>query len=90
MPVLSTAAAAGCARSTEKRASGRRGLGRRLAPVAPVALAHLRRGPIELRLFTMVTTLGAPLDVTAEELRIESCSPADDASERVPRGWAPV
>lgn len=33
----------------------------------------------------MITTLGTPLDVTAEELRIESYFPADDASERLLR-----
>ncbi len=62
----------------------------RLAPIAPFATVHLRRGPLELRLFTMVTTLGTPLDVTAEELRIESYFPADPASEQVLRGWAPA
>ncbi|MEZ4403824.1 MAG: helix-turn-helix transcriptional regulator [Kofleriaceae bacterium] len=62
----------------------------RLAAVAPFATVHLRRGPIELRLFTMVTTLGTPLDVTAAELRIESYFPADDASDRVLRSWAPT
>jgi transcriptional regulator with XRE-family HTH domain len=43
---------------------------------------HLKRGDLELRLFTTITTLGTPLDVTAEELRIESYFAADDASER--------
>jgi transcriptional regulator with XRE-family HTH domain len=60
----------------------------RLAAVAPFAHVHLRRGPLELRLFTMISTLGTPLDVTAEEIRIESYFPADDASEAVLRGWA--
>jgi len=36
---------------------------------------------LEVRLFSMLTTLGTALDVTAEELRIESYFPADDASE---------
>lgn len=60
----------------------------RLAPIAPFATVALRRGELALRLFTMVTTLGTPLDVTAEELRIELYFPADDASEEVLRGWA--
>jgi hypothetical protein len=59
----------------------------RLAPIAPFAAVHLRFGALELRLFTMVTTLGTPLDVTAEELRIESYFPADDVTEQVLRGW---
>ncbi len=47
----------------------------------PVALVHMKRGPHEARLFTMVTTLGTPLDVTAQELAIESYFPADEATE---------
>jgi transcriptional regulator with XRE-family HTH domain len=42
---------------------------------------HLRAGEVEMRLFTMLTTLGTPLDVTAQELRIESYFPADDATD---------
>ncbi|MBZ0232220.1 MAG: XRE family transcriptional regulator, partial [Deltaproteobacteria bacterium] len=56
--------------------------------VRPFAAVHLRCGDLELRLFTMLTTLGTPLDVTAEELRIETYFPADDATESVLRGWA--
>lgn len=48
---------------------------------APVSLVHLKRGEHEARLFTMVTTLGTPLDVTAQELAIESYFPADEATE---------
>jgi transcriptional regulator with XRE-family HTH domain len=47
----------------------------------PVALVHMKRGEHEARLFTMVTTLGTPLDVTAQELAIESYFPADDATD---------
>lgn len=47
----------------------------------PVALVHMKRGEHEARLFTMVTTLGTPLDVTAQELAIESYFPADEATE---------
>lgn len=35
-----------------------------------------RRGGIELELFTTITTLGTPLDITLQELRIESFFPA--------------
>jgi transcriptional regulator with XRE-family HTH domain len=48
----------------------------------PVAVLHLRRGADELRLFTLLTTIGTPLDVTAQELTLESFFPADDATER--------
>lgn len=49
----------------------------------PVAVAVHLRAPDggEARIFTMLTTIGTPLDVTAEELRIELYFPLDDASE---------
>jgi transcriptional regulator with XRE-family HTH domain len=43
---------------------------------------HIRRGDLELRLFSTIMTLGTPHDVTLQELRIETLFPADDASER--------
>lgn len=54
-------------------------------PVLPLVV---RRDAIELRLFTTLTTLGTALDVTAEELRIESYFPADAATERFLRELA--
>jgi len=39
-----------------------------------------------VRLFTMLTSIGTPLDVTAEELHIESYFPADEATEALLRG----
>ena len=47
-------------------------------PFLPV---HLRRDGIEARFFTMLTTIGTPLDVTAEELRVEAYFPADEATK---------
>jgi transcriptional regulator with XRE-family HTH domain len=44
-------------------------------------LVHLRHEDVELRMFTTVTTLGTPMDITAQELRIECYYPADDATE---------
>ena len=38
---------------------------------------HLRKGDVDVRFLTTITTLGTPLDVTAQELRIESYFPAD-------------
>ncbi len=56
------------------------------AGVNPVAMpVHLRRGDQELRYFTTLTTLGTPLDVTAQELRIESYFPLDEATEKLAR-----
>ena len=48
----------------------------------PISLVHLKRGDDEARLFTMITTIGTPLDVTAQELAIETYFPADEATER--------
>jgi len=48
----------------------------------PTATVHLRLGANEARFFTMLTTVGTPLDVTAQELAIESYFPADEATER--------
>lgn len=49
---------------------------------APAAQVHLKRGDEEARIFSMLTTIGTPLDVTAQELAIESYFPADDATDR--------
>ena len=46
---------------------------------------HIRRGDQELRYFTTLTTLGTPLDVTAQELRIDGFFPTDDATDAFAR-----
>jgi len=43
---------------------------------------RLRRGSLGLRLFTTIATLGTPLDVTLQELRVEMLFPADEDSKR--------
>ena len=48
----------------------------------PVGTLHLRRGEHELRLFALLTSVGTPLDVTAEDLAVELLFPADDATDR--------
>jgi len=59
-------------------------LGGPLRPTEPspllVAVA-LRRGVKQLRFFTAITTLGTPLDVTLQELRIETLFPADPSTK---------
>ena len=55
---------------------------------APVLGIHFRRDETSLRLFTTITTLGTPHDVTLQEIRIECFFPADDATARVFHGWA--
>jgi transcriptional regulator with XRE-family HTH domain len=41
---------------------------------------NLEKGDTRLSLFSTLTTLGTPLDVTAQELRIESYFPADETT----------
>jgi hypothetical protein len=54
-------------------------LERRALPFLPVCL---RKDGVELNLFTTITTLGTPHDVTLHELRLETFFPADEASAR--------
>jgi hypothetical protein len=54
-------------------------LDRRALPFMPLELA---RDGVQLSLFTTITTLGTPRDVTVHELRLESFFPADDATAR--------
>lgn len=50
------------------------------APPLPFLPLHVRRDGVEARFFTLLTTIGTPLDVTAEELSIEAYFPADEAT----------
>lgn len=50
------------------------------APAPPLVTMHLKRDELELRLFSTITTLGTPQDVTLQELRIETFHPADETS----------
>ena len=54
---------------------------------APVVPMHFRKGDVSVRLFTTIATLGTPRDITAQELRIECCFPADEPSATVMHGW---
>jgi transcriptional regulator with XRE-family HTH domain len=55
---------------------------------APFLTVHLRRGDLEARIFTTIATIGTPIDATAEEIRIETYFPADDATSRLMRTLA--
>lgn len=52
-------------------------LDRRALPFLPFTL---RKDGVELNLFTTITTLGTPHDVTVHELRLEAFFPADEAT----------
>ncbi|HBZ05407.1 MAG TPA: XRE family transcriptional regulator, partial [Massilia sp.] len=54
-------------------------LDRAALPFLPM---RLRKDGVELNLFTTITTLGTPHDVTVHELRLESFFPADEASRQ--------
>lgn len=54
----------------------------------PFLTVHLRRGPLEARLFTTIATIGTAIDATAEELRLETYFPADEHTARLMRSLA--
>lgn len=56
-----------------------------LLPILPLELDF---DGLRLKLFSIITTIGTPQDVTADELRIEAFFPADEATERFFRGAA--
>ena len=58
-------------------------LPRRLGPTGSDLLVpfHYRAGDVELRLFGTIATIGAPYDITVEELRLETFFPADAETE---------
>ncbi len=56
--------------------------------IEPFIATHLRQGDAEVRLVSTLTTLGTAIDVTAQEIVIESFFPADEASERFLRSLA--
>lgn len=57
-------------------------------PLLPVLPVNLAWQGVQISLFTVIATFGTAQDVTAEELRIESLFPADEATERLFRGAA--
>jgi transcriptional regulator with XRE-family HTH domain len=61
------------------QAASQPNLDRRALPFLPVILS---KDGVELNLFTTITTLGTPHDVTVHELRLESFFPADETSRQ--------
>ena len=58
------------------------------ASTDPFLSIEFRRGDVELRYFSMLTSLGTPHDITLQEIRIESFFPADRATEDATRRLA--
>lgn len=50
-------------------------------PLLPVLPLELVLGDLRLSLFTVISTIGTPMDVTADELRVEAFYPTDEATE---------
>jgi hypothetical protein len=48
---------------------------------SPLLTLDLLKDGLNLRLFSTITTLGTPQDITLQELRLESWFPADEATE---------
>jgi transcriptional regulator with XRE-family HTH domain len=59
------------------------------AALVPVLPLELEKDGLQISLFTVIATFGTAQDVTADELRIESLFPADEATERLFRDAAP-
>lgn len=57
-------------------------------PLLPVIPVRFRKGEDTYSYFSTVTTLGTPLDVTLQEIRIECFFPADDETARLARALA--
>jgi transcriptional regulator with XRE-family HTH domain len=51
---------------------------------------HMKRGDLDVRVFSTIMTLGTPQDVTLQELRLETFFPADAESEARLRGLSPA
>lgn len=49
----------------------------------PILSMTFEKGSIKASFFTMITTLGTPLDLTTQELRIESLYPADEETNKM-------
>jgi hypothetical protein len=47
-----------------------------------------RKGDVSFRLFSTIATLGTPLDVTLQEIRVECFFPADEPSRKLLHAWA--
>ena len=61
---------------------------RGLPPSAILVPMRMRRAGVDLEFMTTITTLGTPLDITLQELRIETFFPATAASREAFQGLA--
>jgi transcriptional regulator with XRE-family HTH domain len=59
-------------------------------PAEPALVLHLRRGDLDLRFLTTVTSFQAPQNVAVEQLRIEHWFPTDEATAEACRALTPA
>jgi transcriptional regulator with XRE-family HTH domain len=52
------------------------------APIVPVVPVRFARDGVAVAYFSMVSTVGTPQDVTAQEIRIEGFFPVDEVTEK--------
>lgn len=64
--------------------------GVRLAETELVIPIEVRTGDQTLKFFNTITTLGAPMDITLQELRIEVFHPADEATDQFVRAQVKI
>lgn len=60
------------------------------ATIAPVLSLNVIVGDIELKLFSMISSFGTALDVTASEIKVETFFPADDITQKFFRNKPPL
>jgi hypothetical protein len=53
-----------------------------VGPLVPVIDVHFNVAGTTLRWFSIVSTIGTPVDITAQELRVEAFFPTDEHTER--------
>ena len=53
---------------------------RSIAPLVPVINVDFAYGATTLRWFSIVSTIGTPVDITAQELRVEAFFPSDEST----------
>ena len=53
---------------------------RSIAPLVPVINVEFAYGSTSLRWFSIISTIGTPVDITAQELRLEAFFPSDQTT----------
>ncbi len=65
-------------------------IGQAEPPAEPVLDVRFRFGGHHLTFFSLLTTVGTPIDLTSQELRVECFFPVDDATREIWSGLRPL